>query len=211
MAGSTAKRLTSLATLTKREARSNLGGDVVNKLANHLDVVTRHDHLVSSVRGTLWPVKTSSDISCTDEELRAVVRHERRVTATLILSQDLRGASAASAKSNAGKTYVNLSNELGHRLDGADSGDDHSALELLTLDTAKESTQVITGLSLDKLLVEHLNAGDGRLEVGAETDNLALLALLRNTALNTTRRNSATARDREGVLNGQEERLVEIT
>ena len=83
--------LTSLATLTESETRTNLGGDVVDKLANHLNVVTRHDHLVSSVRGTLWPVKTSGDISCTDEELRAVVRHERRVTATLILREDLWG------------------------------------------------------------------------------------------------------------------------
>ena len=86
MAESGCTLLTSLATLTEREARTNLGGDVVDKLANHLNVVTRHDHLVSSVGGTLWPVKTSGDISCTDEELRAVVRHERRVTATLILS-----------------------------------------------------------------------------------------------------------------------------
>ena len=65
---------------------TNLPSNIVVQSANHLNVVTRHDHLVSSVRGTLWPVKTSGDISCTDEELRAVVRHERRVTATLILS-----------------------------------------------------------------------------------------------------------------------------
>jgi hypothetical protein len=82
--------LTGLATLTKGESCSDLGSDIVDKIANHLDVVTRHDHLLSSVGGTFWPVKTSCDIGCAQEELRAIVVHERSVSTTLLLSEDLR-------------------------------------------------------------------------------------------------------------------------
>lgn len=203
--------LTSLAALTEREARTNLGGDVVNQLANHLDVVTRHNHLVRSVLSTFWPVKTSGHICGTNEELRAVVGHERRVATTFVLRQNLQSVLATGPRSTKNMTYVDLSNKLRHRLDRANSGDNHATLQLLALDTAKESAEVVTSLTLVELLVEHLNAGNGRLEVGAETNNLALLALLRNTTLHTSRRDGTTARDREGVLNRQEERLLEVT
>ena len=89
MAGSTAKRLTSLATLTKREARSNLGGDVVNKLANHLDVVTRHDHLCRGVFGALRPAQLESDIGRAHKELWLIILNERSIATTLIFCQNL--------------------------------------------------------------------------------------------------------------------------
>ena len=81
--------LTGLSTLTEGESRSDLGGGLVNEIANHLDVVARHDHLLGSVRGALWPVKTNSDIGCAQEELRAIVVHKRSVSATLLLGEDL--------------------------------------------------------------------------------------------------------------------------
>jgi len=82
--------LTGLATLTKGEPRSNLGSCLVDEITNHLDAVTGHDHLLSSIRDTLWPVEGNSDIGCAQEELRAIVVHERSISATLLLSEDLR-------------------------------------------------------------------------------------------------------------------------
>jgi hypothetical protein len=81
--------LTGLATLTKGEPRSDLGSSLVDEITNHLNVVTGHDHLLSSVSGTLWPLKGNSDISCAQEELRAIVVHERGVSTTLLLGEDL--------------------------------------------------------------------------------------------------------------------------
>ena len=82
--------LTGLSTLTKGEPRSDLGRGLVDKIANHLNVVTRHNHFLSSVGGTLWPMKANGNISCAQEELRAVVIHERSVSTTLLLSENLK-------------------------------------------------------------------------------------------------------------------------
>ena len=81
--------LTGLATLTKGKSRSDLGGSLVDEIANHLDVVSGHDHLLGSVRGALWPVKADGNICCTQEELRAIVVHKRSVSTTLLLGEDL--------------------------------------------------------------------------------------------------------------------------
>jgi len=81
--------LTSLATLTKGEPRSNLGSSIVDKIANHLDIVTGHDHLLSSLSGTLWPFEGNGNISCAQENLRTIVFHERSVSTTLLLGEDL--------------------------------------------------------------------------------------------------------------------------
>ena len=68
---------------------TNLPSNIVVQRANHLNVVTRHDHLFLSVSGTLRPRQPRADISGTEEELRRVVGHERSVTATLVLSENL--------------------------------------------------------------------------------------------------------------------------
>jgi hypothetical protein len=83
------RRLTGLVGLTKGEAGSNFESDVEDEVTNHLDVVTRHDHFLSSILNTLGPCKSNSDISSTDEALRPVVLHEGSVTAAFFLGQDL--------------------------------------------------------------------------------------------------------------------------
>ena len=81
--------LTSLPTLTKGEPRSNLGSSLVDEIADHLDIVSRHDHLLSSVSGTLWPVEADGDIGCAQKELRTIIVHERSVSTALFLCEDL--------------------------------------------------------------------------------------------------------------------------
>ena len=87
--GRRSKVLTGLATLTKGEPRSEFGSSLVDEFANHLDVITGHDHFFSSVRSTLWPFEGNSDICCAQEELRAIFFHERSVSTTLLLGQNL--------------------------------------------------------------------------------------------------------------------------
>jgi len=81
--------LTGLATLAKGEPRSDLSSSLVDEIANHLDVVARHNHLLSSVSSTFWPVKADGDIGCAQEELRTIIVHERGVSAALFLCENL--------------------------------------------------------------------------------------------------------------------------
>ena len=72
------------ATLTDREAKTFLHGDWLNQLNSHLGGVAWHYHL-----GTSWQGDNTGYVSGTEVELWAVVRVERVVTATLILTKDV--------------------------------------------------------------------------------------------------------------------------
>src|SRR5205085_8771903 len=70
---------------------------------------------------------------------------------------------------------------------------------------------VVTSTSLVQKLPEHLDARDNRLLVGVETDKRDLFSYLDDAALDSSRRNSATPRDREHVLDRHDERLLGLT
>ncbi len=59
-------------------------GDRLDQLDLHLDVVARHDHL-----GALGQVGHAGDVGRAEVELRPVAREERRVTAALLLLEDV--------------------------------------------------------------------------------------------------------------------------
>ena len=80
---------TCLPTLTKGEPRSDLCGGFVNKITDHFDIVTRHDHFLSSAIGAVWPVEGYSYVGCAQENLGTIVFHEGSVAATLLLREDL--------------------------------------------------------------------------------------------------------------------------
>ncbi|KAI3479847.1 hypothetical protein L1887_58094 [Cichorium endivia] len=183
-----------LAALTKGESRTLLESNVVNELTVELDVVTRHDHLLVGVRGAGGVSERDGDVGGADEELRTVVVHEGRVTAALLLLED-----------------VDLGGELLDGLDGA--GDDHdlATLDLLTLDTTEERTHVVTGHALVELLVEHLDTGERGLEGVAETEDLDFGTLLDGASLHTAGHDGTTAGDGEDILDGHEEGLLEVT
>lgn len=132
---------TSLPAFTKSEPRPDLERNVVHELANDLDVVSGHDHLLVNVLGPLGEGESDRDIGRADEELGTVVVHEGRVPPALLLGED-----------------VAVGGELVRRADGAGEGEDHATLDLLALDAAKESAHVVAGLSAVELLVEHLDA-----------------------------------------------------
>jgi hypothetical protein len=112
----------------------------MNELTDDFDVVSGHDHLLIGVLGSLRESETDGDVRSTDEELRSVVVHERGVSSSLLLGED-----------------VARSLELPRGLDGSGGGDNHSSLDLLSLDTTEECSHVVSSLSTVELLVEHLD------------------------------------------------------
>ncbi len=86
----------------------------------------------------------------------------------------------------------------------------HSALDLLLLDTAKEDADVVAGHSLVQRLVEHLDAGADRLQRVANAHQLDLFALQQATLLGAAGDHRSTTGDREHILDGHEEGLVDL-
>lgn len=180
------------ATLADVEALALLGGDGLVDLANHLDVVAGHDHL--AVLGALGPGEGGGLVGGADEHLGLVVVAEAGVTATLLLGQDVHG-----------------DEELLVGLGGAGGGDDHAAEDVVALDAAEEKSGVVAGAGLVAGLLEGLDVGDLGLDGNLVLANeLNLRVLLQDTALDTARGDGATAGDGKDVLDGHEERLVDV-
>src|SRR5581483_10468067 len=142
------------ATLADREAEARVHGDRLDQLDRHLDVVTRHHHLRA-----LGQVGDAGHVRRAEVELRPVAGEERRVTATLLLLQD-----------------VDLGLEMRVRRDRTRLAENLPALDLLALGTAQEATDVVAGTTLVEDLLEHLDAGDdggGRVLDAHDLDGLA--------------------------------------
>ena len=71
-------------TLTDSECKTLLHSYWMDELDCHLYVITRHAHLCTSRQ-----VANTSNVSCTEVELRSVVVEERCMTATLVLCQNV--------------------------------------------------------------------------------------------------------------------------
>ena len=120
---------------------------------------------------------------------------ERRVTAALLLLQD-----------------VDLGLELGVRSDRTRLGHNHTALNLLLVDTAEQQTYVVAGLALVEQLAEHLDTGAGRRQrLLLQTDDLDGIAHVDDTGFDTARYDGTAAGDREHVLDRHQERLLVLT
>src|SRR3954469_15988393 len=178
------------ATLTDGEPEALLHGDGLDQLHRHLGVVAGHDHL-----GAGGQRHDARHVRRPEVELGTVVVEERRVTATLVLRED-----------------VDRTLEVGVRGDRTGLHDDLTALDVLALDAAQQQTDVVTGLALVEQLTEHLDTRDGRLRrTLADTDDLDLLGDLDDATLDAAGDDRATTGDREDVLDGHEERLVDLT
>ena len=134
------------ATLTHVEALTLLENVGLVELADHLDVVTRHDKL-GWVLGALRPCERAGLVSSSDEHLRPVVVAEAGVATTFLLAEDVHG-----------------DEELPVGLDLAGNGDDHTTANVLTLDTTEKETRVVTSTRLLAGLLEGLDVGDFRLD-----------------------------------------------
>src|SRR3954454_21973006 len=149
------------ATLADGEALADFEGDRGDQLDGHLDVVAGHDHL-----GPFGQADGAGDVGRPQVELRPVAVVEGGVPAALLFRQD-----------------VDLGTELGVRLDAGRLGEDLAALDLLALDAADETADVVAGAALVEQLLEHLDAGDDDLAGGLDADQLDLVAVLDDAAL----------------------------
>src|SRR5690606_18035467 len=125
---------------------------------------------------------------------RTVVREERRMTTAFFLRQD-----------------VGFGHELLVRLDRTRLAQDLATLDAVTVHTANQRADVVAGLALVEQLAEHFNAGNRRLRRRADADDLYFFTNLDDTALDATRHNRTTARDREHVFDRHQERKVDRT
>src|SRR6188768_1244963 len=172
------------ATLPDRETQALVHGDGLDQLNDHLRVVARHDHL-----GALGEGHDAGHVRRTEVELRTVVVEERRVTAALLLRED-----------------VDRGVEVGVRGGRARLDDDHAALDVLALGATEEQTDVLARLALVEELAEHLDTGDGGLlRALADADDLDLLVDLHDAPLDAAGDDRAATGDREDVLDGHEE------
>ena len=157
----------------------------------HVDsyVVTRHYHFY-----TFGESDFARYIKRTDVELRTVVVVERSVTTTFFFLQD-----------------INLSLEFRVGFYLSRVADYHTTFDFVLVDTTEQQTYVITSFTFVEDLTEHLNTSYNRFLVGAQTQDLYLVANFYATGFDTTRSNSTTTSNREYVLNRHQEGFINIT
>src|SRR5439155_17598546 len=179
-------RTDGVTTFTDGEAQPLFDHDRSDEFDREGDVVAGHDHL-----GACRELSGTGHVGRLDVELRAVALEERRVTAALLLREDVR-----------------LGLELRVRLHAAGLRDHLAALDVRALETAEEQTDVVAGLARVEELAEHLDARhDGLLRL-ADAEDLDVLADLDRAAVDTTGGDGTAALDAEDVLDGHLERLV---
>src|SRR5665647_2477843 len=177
------------AALADGEAQTLFHGDRGDELDFHDGVVARHDHLDALFEGD-----DAGHVGGAEIELRAIAVEERRMAAAFVLGED-----------------VDLSQEVRVTGDAARLAADHAALDLLALGAAQEDADVVAGAPLVEQLAEHLDAGDGGLHrLVAHAHDLDLLTDLDDAALHTAGGDGAAPGDGEDVLDGHEERLVNV-
>ncbi len=97
--------------------------------------------------------------------------------------------------------YIDLSFELCMRSNGSWLSQNLSTLNLFTVDTTEQCTDVIAGLSKVQSLSEHFNASNNCLLCRLDTNDLNFIVHVQLTALDTSSSNCATASDREDIFN----------
>ena len=182
------------AALADGEAHALLDGDRADQLGAHLDAVAGHHHLhVGAVVGGEGG-DLAGHVGGADVELRAVAGEEGGVTAAFLLLE-----------------HVDLTFELGVGLDGVGLHQHHAALDVLLLDAPEQQTHVVAGHALVEQLAEHLHTGDGGFAGVLDAHDLDGFADLHLAALDPSGGDRAPAGDREDVLDGHQEGLVDLT
>ncbi len=102
----------------------------VDQVALDGDVVTRHSHL-----GALGQGDDAGNVGGTEVELRTITIEERGVTAALLLGQN-----------------VDLAGELGVRGNRTGLAENLAALDVLALDAAEQSADVVASLAKSRSL-----------------------------------------------------------
>src|ERR1019366_2354971 len=179
---------------TDGEAEAFVHGDgaLGKQLDGDLDVNAWHAHFRLVAVRARQRGNGTGDVGRTEIELRTIAGEERRVASTFFFRQ-----------------HVDVRFELRVRRDRTGLGQDLAALDFLPFEAADQYAGVIAGDALVERLIEHFDAGDGRLlRRFHEADDFDFIADLANAAFNTACGNSAAAFDREHVFDAHEEWLV---
>src|SRR5690606_19423497 len=101
--------------------------------------------------------------------------------------------------------------EGGVRGDAAGFGNNHTAFHIIAVDTAQEQTSVVASHAGIQGLVEHFHAGYHRAHaLLAQTNDFNRVVNFNLTAFDTAGHHGAAAFNREDVLNGHHEGLVQL-
>ena len=114
-----------------------LHSDRMDQFDGHLYVITRHTHL-----NTSGQFANAGNVGGSEVELRTIVVEERSMTSTFILGQNVYLSGKLSVAGNSTGLSQNL-----------------SSFDFSSLDTTKQSTDVITSLCLIQHLTEHFDTG----------------------------------------------------
>ncbi|KAH3677597.1 hypothetical protein WICPIJ_008940, partial [Wickerhamomyces pijperi] len=145
--------------------------------------------------GAFWEGQDDSDVTGSDEQLWSVVLSETGVSTTFFLGQDVKGGQ-----------------ELGVGRDRANLGDNHTSLDVVTLDTSQQDTTVVTSHGGVQFLLEHFDTSDSGLDWGlVVADDFNFVTLLQVTTLNTAGDNGTSTRDGEHVFDTHQERLFQVS
>src|SRR5690606_18801569 len=157
--------------------------DRVDQLNRDRHVVTWHNHFF-----VFRQFDRAGYVRRTEVELWTVVVEERGVTTTFVFRQ-----------------YIDLAREVLVWLDRTWLGQNLTALDFFTLGTTQQHANVVACLTLIQQLAEHFNAGAGGFLRVTDTNDFDFFADFDDAALNTTRYNRTTTRDREDVFHWQQE------
>src|SRR5438309_1985605 len=171
------------AALADREAQLLLHRDRRDQLDRHLRVVPRHHHLHPRRQ-----LHRPRHVRGPQVELRPVPLEERRVTAALLLRQD-----------------VHLGIERGVRRDATRIREHHAPLDIRLLHPAQQQADVVPRLPFVQQLAEHLDPRHHHLLVRPEAHHLHFLAHLDLAPVDPPRGHRAAPRAPEHVRHRHQE------
>ncbi len=174
-------------TFADSETQVLIQGNIGDQFYTNGKVITRHNHLA-----TFGQEDFTSNVRSTEVELRTIVILERSMTTTFFFLQNINGGF-----------------KLVVRLYRTGFGNNHTATDLILVDTTEEQTYVIASFTFVKNLTEHLNTRNSRFQfLCTHTDDVNGITSVNNTRLNTTSGNSTTTGNREYILDRHEEILI---
>jgi len=173
------------------EPHSLLAGDGDNELDDHLNTVTRHNHLGLLVLVVHDGGHLPRHVGGSHVKLRPVPCKERRVPPTFLLLQ-----------------HINNGHELGVRRNGPRLRQNHPSLNVHLLNPSQQQPHVVPRHRLVQNLLEHLHAGHRRVPRFPQAHKVNGLTNFDRPTLHSPRRHCATPGYRENVFHGEKEREV---
>src|SRR5689334_20864917 len=127
-------------TFTDSELKTFLHRDRLDQLNSEVGVITRHHHFSTCIQ-----FHFTSNVCCTEVELRTVFVEEWSMTATFFFAQ-----------------HVNFTFEVSMRSDRSWFAQNHTTTNLILFNTTKQQTGVVTSFTFVEQFLEHFNTGNGR-------------------------------------------------